>query len=246
MTTSTSDFQMAAANSVFDTYELLENIIIRLPAIDITTVMRVATTWRDIISKSVRIHDARILAPIEKIRPHDDPREGHAKHPSYESTPGIDFTDLSIISPRSMFEFENSSIFLVDGKECVKKKGMVISIHEDTPKLRNLYATLPPSHAIYVKESMVGWDYHCGVYVKNGVRIGDLIDAHRAVKTFRAPVSLRRSRHSRRVKSAYTDMQKDRQLFPTGSRNLSWVNRHYQEIWPLRKLAATIGRALID
>ncbi|KAK3719559.1 hypothetical protein LTR37_004417 [Vermiconidia calcicola] len=174
---------MAAANSVFDTYELLENIVIRLPAIDIIAVMRVAKIWRDIISKSVRIHDARILAPIEKIRPHDDPRDEHRIFPLYESTSKIKFNHLKIISPRSRFDIYDFPQCTADYEEWGREMCAFITIHEETPKHRSLYATLPPCQAIHTVERDMSWDPGCVVYVKNGVRIGDLIDAHRALRT---------------------------------------------------------------
>ncbi|KAK3048605.1 hypothetical protein LTR09_010100 [Extremus antarcticus] len=58
-----------AAETVFNTYELLEHIITFLPPADIGRLSRqVSTVWRD-ISKSLAVRRARVVDPIEKTFP---------------------------------------------------------------------------------------------------------------------------------------------------------------------------------
>ena len=54
---------MAAATAVFDTYELLEHILLQLPATSITKCSRVSSTWRLLIRNSSRIREAHTLHP---------------------------------------------------------------------------------------------------------------------------------------------------------------------------------------
>ena len=79
---------MAAATAVFDTYELLENIISRLPPFDITRALRVAKAWYNVIKDSAVLCSARILIPRQKLQPHV---ATHTNTPTY--TYGVGFHD---------------------------------------------------------------------------------------------------------------------------------------------------------
>lgn len=63
---------MPAAQAVFDTYELLESIVVLLPPTDVNNCRRVAKAWDQLVLQSKQILRARALAPVP-IPDHDPP-----------------------------------------------------------------------------------------------------------------------------------------------------------------------------
>lgn len=57
---------MAATQAVLETYELLEKIIVLLPATQIREVKCVSKFWRDLIKRSNPIREARCIRPYDK------------------------------------------------------------------------------------------------------------------------------------------------------------------------------------
>jgi hypothetical protein len=55
---------MAASAKVFDTYELLEDILLRLPLRQLLIVQRVSKIFRQLVQNSLRIQKALFLTPV--------------------------------------------------------------------------------------------------------------------------------------------------------------------------------------
>ena len=82
---------MAAATAVFNTYELLEKIVVQLSPIEILRLMRVSKTWCSLIKSSAVIQKTTcILEPRQKLRP-DLFEDNYPEIPVYDVDCGIRF-----------------------------------------------------------------------------------------------------------------------------------------------------------
>lgn len=158
-----------AAQAVFETYELLENILIRLPPVDVTRVMRMAKSWNQLIERSTTLYNSRILLPI---LPRKQPTDDNSKHengiPRYPQSSELKFNP-ALKAQGLLYNWEQASSLWVHLRESLKSRD-----HE--------FVTFPPDQRIYL-EVFYGTT-RCTVYVKADVRIGDLLEvAESLVKT---------------------------------------------------------------
>ena len=149
---------MAATQAVFDTLELLENIITFVPPKKIQTLERVSKYWRQLINTSPRIRRLRCLKPAFYAT------DGQ---PIYYPGPCI------TIHPSLGYRFDRTS------REAIHRK---FDICERSAKrlsrLRGDYATFPRCQAMLIKLDMHFTDLQqdCVLYVKEEIKIGDLLD----------------------------------------------------------------------
>ena len=149
---------MAATQAVFDTLELLENIITFVPPKKIQTLERVSKYWRQLINTSPRIRRLRCLKPAFYAT------DGQ---PIYYPGPCI------IVHPSLGYRFDRTS------REAIHRK---FDICERSAKrlgrLRGDYATFPRCQTMLIKLNLYPLDLHqdCVLCVKEGIRIGDMLD----------------------------------------------------------------------
>ena len=162
------DYQKSttAVEAVFGTYELLETIVAQLSSRDIRTARATSETWYETI-KSKRIHDARFLMPISL----------KSKYAQYILDRGVGGTPT--YNAGSGIELHS----------CLRQKGDTyikgfvittfgISYPTRTMKIKHVvnYATEPPCQAIGIQVgSKKDGAIQRVVYVKDGVRVGDLL-----------------------------------------------------------------------
>ncbi|KAK3702940.1 hypothetical protein LTR37_014789 [Vermiconidia calcicola] len=164
------DYQKSttAVEAVFGTYELLETIVAQLSSRDIRTARATSKTWFKTIERSKRIHDARFLMPINL----------KSKYAQYIIDKAVGGTPTY----KAGSDIELHSCLRQKGDTYVK--GFVsttfgISISDadnlETKHVVN-YATEPPCQAIGIQVgSQKDGAIQCVVSVKDGVRVGDLL-----------------------------------------------------------------------
>ena len=154
---------MAAAQAVFETCELLENIVIYVPAHQIRSLKVVAKFWSHLIWSSSAIRKAQCLTPGSFWVWSG----GHI--PIYESE----------YEPRMRV---HQGLFapytLVRDQEpwCIKES-VRLSARDayNLAPYRKEYATLPRCQCLYM-ELASQTEIQCTVYNKNGIKISDIIE----------------------------------------------------------------------
>lgn len=151
-----------AANAVLDTYELLEHIITYLHPFDIARCLRVTKAWYTVVKRSARIRRARVLAPIQKFS-HVTPTYNYASGVRFHSSLEEPNTNMRYCCSFSLdFDYQKIRI------EKIKK-----FIHEqELLAVKRHFATRPPCEALNIRFDQ----FDTTVYVKGGVRIGDILD----------------------------------------------------------------------
>lgn len=167
-----------ATSKVIDTYELLEQVIIRLPPIDIARSMRVSKAWQHLITRSVPVQAARILAPAIKLWPNSRSAEHLHDVPLYKVSSGIRFYPSlpgSGIQDQLFDGGDDALLFLhtfeIDA-DTLMDDARVIA-------MQDRYVTTPPCQALLLSDRYA----EVVVYVKEGIRIHDLQDLAANLKT---------------------------------------------------------------
>lgn len=158
---------MAAQQAVFDIYELLENIIFHLPAIDITRSTLVCKTWSHVITKSRRVHDCRILAPARS--------EPTSPSPGYEG--------YEVYHPRFQLEGKllcNPGVNKLRIEYSTEQRVIGHTFHFGPEEVRRQtldeFLTFPPIQAVHVEVIHFSQTTYT-VYVKDGVKFRDVIES---------------------------------------------------------------------
>ena len=176
---------MAATNAVLETYELLEAIILHLSPFDVARAMRVSKTWYSLIQRSSRIHDRRILAPIEK----HEHRSRNRRHIDSRADLPVDTSQIPIYaSSESTAGFRyNPNIPWPSGQARQSYEGHEYMGHyinfgpeiaEYDWRLNKVWdelATFPPCQAVALR--ILREDHYCVVYCRDGVRVKHLREA---------------------------------------------------------------------
>ncbi|KAK3702937.1 hypothetical protein LTR37_014786 [Vermiconidia calcicola] len=167
---------VAACPAVFETYELLEDIISRLPAQDILANKRVSKAWLHIIRNSKKIRIAAVFMPTE----HQVLIEWPHGPPMFATdvlvcTEGTELKANSVIHEAYFADHEyylsfNDSTHV---HEIYFQPGV-----QEWPGLEPFaaeFATYPPCRAITVNMDLPS-EAVAVVYRQDGVKIGDLVE----------------------------------------------------------------------
>lgn len=159
---------MAAAHAVFDTYELLERILLHLSPVNITKVMRVAHRWCDIITRSTILKGVRVPPPVQKTSHNRGTymRENFDVIPLYLYETDIQFNPKLCTRKYSTDSRFNTSLEVYLSYAPTRD---LIGDGKDQARLCE-YATRPLCQALAIM--LDGID--AVIYVKSGIRIGDL------------------------------------------------------------------------
>lgn len=167
---------MAAATAVFDTYELLEHILVQLPAASITKCSRVCSTWRQLIRDSSRIREAHTLRP-----------KARSSYPTllYESSEPIKFLPMlrarttPILGPEKWIRLDFFVPFRILRNDSARSE------------YEQQYISNPPISRIYIgycayplkpKKSIRENDNECVLRNPKGITMGDLLETTYAVE----------------------------------------------------------------
>ena len=160
---------MAATEAVLGTFELLENIVIRVPALayNIHNLRQVSKTWREVIKSSSKIHQLRCLKPISDEEYHDSI--------TYVHSPGhyIRFHPELCSNETNQFLRSRGITLLTPPKAST----------EYLNQFANDYATYPRCAALGM--GLADWTdcdlWRCAVFVKDGVKVREVLAVHRAL-----------------------------------------------------------------
>lgn len=164
------DYQKSttAVEAVFDTYELLEIIIAQLPSRDIRTARATSKSWYKTIERSKRIHDARFLMPINL-------KSKYAQYILDKKVGAIPtYNAGSEIRLHSCLQQEGDTSLV--GFIILAFEISISDAHNLETRRTLNYATEPPCQAIGIQVgSKKDGAVQCVVYVKDGVRIGHIL-----------------------------------------------------------------------
>lgn len=156
---------MAAARAVFETAELLENIIILVPAAKIHFLKRVSRYWRQLITTSPRVRNARCLKPAWCAN------DGT---PIYYPGPCIRLHPSFVCQANRPKRKAIHSLFEMHGRSAKELNGR-----------RGNYATTPRCQTMGIKLNLCSLNgrshptsaqQDCTLYVKGEIKIGDILD----------------------------------------------------------------------
>lgn len=155
---------MAATEAVFATVELLENIIVNIPAREIHSLKKVSSYWNQLIRSSPQIRSARCLKPIT------DP--DRAPYVAYDRGARINF-NLRLPSHRvEAYDLQNH--------EYLTYMDIPISVLQQLSVVREEYITSPRCPALDLcLRSYGSYGISCVLYVKDGIKINDLLHVMR-------------------------------------------------------------------
>lgn len=158
-----------AAQAVFGTYELLEQVLLHLPPTELTRVMRVARSWKDIIEGSSTLHDHRIVLPY--------PPTDVSISSAFEDQGVPEYSQYCGLTPSSAFEV--SKISWTDAGRARINIDLNPQARDWLAHRAHEFATFPPCQRICL--GLCYYAVKCTVSAKNGVRIGDILDVSRAL-----------------------------------------------------------------
>lgn len=150
---------MAAAQVALDILEVLENIIVNVPAHQIHGLKQVSTTWNQLVRTSPRIRKARCL------RPSGCRLDNHI--PQYPLGSNI---SLNPALPWCEARFIHNVIERV----CSTPTKVLRPLAGYTPS-RGDFITDPRCQAVHVHFAIPDV-IKCTLYNKNGIKIGDILD----------------------------------------------------------------------
>lgn len=177
---------MAAAQAVAETYELLEMIIIYIPADRIKSLRRVLKNFKAFIGASIRIRRARTMAPSRRTNAKWLP----PKAPIYASEDNIKMHHKMARKFGQLLDNRSRiNIYFID-----RKRASILD------KLRNDYATHPRCQELVMYN--VFTKGHCTVYRESGIKIGDLLDAREDLL-----MALSKRRYSRDLANRYQEVR---------------------------------------
>lgn len=157
--------------AVFDTVELLEGIILQVPAADMMRLQLVSKHWKAIIEASSQIHmeyRSRLLHPVR----FDGPGDPDARMPVYSKSSSIHGNPVIHHCTNRRFNQENNISFMVIDVN------MIDSRSEAIVKAKKETITCPPVQSIQLQiSSPVLETFSSVVTVEDGIRIGDLVAA---------------------------------------------------------------------
>jgi hypothetical protein len=159
----------AARRAVFDTPELLENIILCLPVKDVfAKVQRLSRSWKAVVDSSVAIQTKLWLRPRDKtaVQPRGF-NEGHASSHVPDICPGSEYPIYPpgvVLNPFSQIECVNFHARL-SSYPTSNERPMLIGLHSDTKSMngyaqpvidhshnwRGMYLTEPPITTVMLK-----------------------------------------------------------------------------------------------
>lgn len=174
---------MAAADAVFNTYELLEHIITYLRPVDVAKTKRVSKVWAKIIQESRHIHDLRIPTPRRKLdelnlNQHFISSKSFAC--SYDL--GCHFKLTPALEGILSNSYPWSSVYEDSRGRRHYEAWMQLPNTTDGLKdeVLDAFVTTPPCQAIHLFLTTRHPRYQipdCVVYVRDGVRLHDLMAA---------------------------------------------------------------------
>ena len=161
-----------AAAAVFGTYELLESILVLVPAHLIHQLKCVSKTWSQVITSSARVRKARCLSPAEWIKNHHvhgrplyKPKWSVRIHPHFRAM------CLRSGNGHSLYAYWYY-YFRVPEKE-----------YKSLERWGADYATIPPIQAVEITVEENTIDSSRIMFVKEGVKVRDILEAGKALVT---------------------------------------------------------------
>jgi hypothetical protein len=163
---------MAATAAVLSTYELLESILLHLPPFSIARATRVSRTWHTLITRSNPIHDALVLAPVQKHSPSLSDPQHLGQIPVYASPYAPRYNKLipypSGHAHQSHGGHDYMGHYLNFGLEIAEHDWRLAKVWDE-------FATVPPCQAIALR--ILREQHYAVVYVRDGVRVRHLREA---------------------------------------------------------------------
>lgn len=172
---------MAAAQAVFETYELVKNIISRLTnAKEVTRAMAVCKTWNHIIERSPLLQECRVLMPSLKARKYYNKRwKKWAGHVGYDD---VDIVHWRFANPGDNWYIREEDRYGLTEAKCFDCRfSFVLKYETEGSWELDDFVTFPPVQAIDITAYSLQDRLSCTAYVKRGVKLEHLIDCSRAM-----------------------------------------------------------------
>lgn len=165
---------MCGAQHCLGVWELLENVLIYLPPTDLTRVMRVASLWKEIRQRSVRLRHNHVLVPFPP-----ETSLFHRRCLRFDSVP--QYPPETGLRINCILRATNAFIERRRGGE--SRPAFQIDLWQLNTRLlkrfQREFVTFPPCQRVLL--STHPRSTICTVYVKDGIRIGDLVDMGNAL-----------------------------------------------------------------
>ena len=166
-------YSTAARDAVFNTNELLENILLQLPPGRMRYLKGVARTWRDLILGSPAIQSVCALSPTgDQLDAVEGPKQRWDNTPLYAMQDEIEF--LPVMAPS--FEWES-----IDAVPVGKDGAVKLTVFCFQPALRRHmldgYLSSQVVNAPCKALRVYLWPSSCTVYPSTGVTVQHLLDA---------------------------------------------------------------------
>ena len=177
---------MAAAEAVLNTTELLEMILSELTVIELWKVRRVSPRWLDVVTGSATLQERMVLKPLQMTHPWHASRSGN----SYWNSRLINYPiqqEIRISGPLSKYNIPDSdgpfnhTLCPVTNMYTMTRLE-ILQLHKFRDDL-DRFAVFPPVQALYLElmENSGRRLKECTILVRDGVRIGDVVDAAKAM-----------------------------------------------------------------
>ncbi len=180
---STARSILAASQTLFGIFELVENIIVHLPHPQLVACSRVARLWHTITKESPRVR--RLIygphAPLDKTQPWiGDGSDCKIPVPLYEVK--LDFT------PFVKNQFDISKIRFKKTNCCLTMHELTLWASEGSRDKKFLtggldqFATTPPVQALAIEARLgshgdvTDKDFACFIFVRGGIRVKDIFE----------------------------------------------------------------------
>lgn len=169
---------MAACQAVLGTYELLEKIIVNVPPQTIQKAKTVSKAWHTLIKESKAIGRAAVLGPLKHQSKYADYAQafGLCGVPVYGKEMKINLHPNLCPYPKAVVASPKS----VEG-ELSAKFDLRSRVWDGVAKRAGDFATKPPCCAIGIFAAGFEGTVRCIVYVRDGVRLRDLLEVSTAL-----------------------------------------------------------------
>lgn len=173
---------MSASQAVFRTYELLENILLHLEAHDIQRSRRVAKEWLKLVDRSIALHEAHYLKPVDRGSIFWRISGKGNWQPLYKTAPVLPLQAPGLVlssqcrSEMRRRGYRSRSLYEQTGsrQSQVRYWTCAIEILDTAAVFPSIFVTSPPCQAIGLALRSSQYRIRCTVYVKHGVRLSDL------------------------------------------------------------------------
>ncbi|KAK3111180.1 hypothetical protein LTR53_013832 [Teratosphaeriaceae sp. CCFEE 6253] len=155
---------LAAVHAVFNTAELLEQILRHLPpSFLIATAPRVCRGWQAAVAGSTALGRAVLQSPNWRTRRpprvfHNDPTSSSSRCSGACTIPGLVLANIVTASSSTA----EASVEAYEVRMTLAPNRLLIDATKASPSLRNTLLTQPPVRAVSVTMSCGGWGGGCG------------------------------------------------------------------------------------